>query len=329
MEGEALGEVIDALVTAAPGRAVGRGGRVIVTSGTGLEAGPVATVARRAAWWRRASAPPASIPPELDARVLVGHALGIDHTALAVQSDRIVTAEERKSIAALRRAPARRTSRSPASSAARSSGAWRCGSTPDVLVPRPETETVVEAALAAVARDHAHGALRIADLGTGSGALLLALLSEFPEASGVGTDLSVAALDCRAGQRRTLGLDARAAISLPATIAAALMRPFDLVVSNPPYIAHAGNRCAGAGGRATIDPPCALDGGPDGLDGYRAIAADLPRLLSPRGRLVLELGAGQARCGGGTFANRRGLRRDPSSAICRGSPGRLWCGFLP
>jgi release factor glutamine methyltransferase len=227
--------------------------------------------------------------PELDARVLVGHALGFDHTALAVQSDRIVTAEERKSIAAL---AVRRLAHEPVARIVGCKEFWGLALrlNAETLVPRPETETVVEAALATFARNH-DGALRIADLGTGSGALLLALLSEFPEASGVGTDLSFAALDCARDNAVSLGLDARAAF-VNCDYASALMPPFDLVVANPPYIAHAGI-AALAPEVSRFDPPRALDGGPDGLDGYRAIAADLPRLLSPRGRLVLELGAGQ------------------------------------
>jgi release factor glutamine methyltransferase len=222
--------------------------------------------------------------PELDARLLVGHALGFDHTALAVQSDRIVTAEERKAIAAL---AARRLAHEPVARIVGCKEFWGLALrlNAETLVPRPETETVVEAALAVFARSH-DGALRIADLGTGSGALLLALLSEFPEASGVGTDLN-----CARDNAVSLGLDARAAF-VNCDYASALMPPFDLVVANPPYVAHAGI-AALAPEVSRFDPPRALDGGPDGLDGYRAIAADMPRLLSPQGRLVLELGAGQ------------------------------------
>ena len=161
------------------------------------------------------------------------------------------------------------------------------------LVPRPETETVVEAALAALDRGGARTrTLRILDLGTGSGALLLALLSELPAAVGVGTDISAEALACARDNAAALGLAQRASF-VACDYGAALAGPFDLIVSNPPYIAH-GDIAALAPEVSEFDPLRALDGGIDGLDGYRAIAADAPRLLAPNGSLVVELGAGQA-----------------------------------
>jgi release factor glutamine methyltransferase len=227
--------------------------------------------------------------PELDARILVGHALGFDHTALTVQSARSVTPAERKAIATL---AARRLAHEPV---ARIIGRKEFWGLPlrlntETLVPRPETETVVEAALTAV--DQRRGrALRVADLGTGSGALLLALLSELPGAFGVGTDLSLAALDCARQNAGELGLGARASF-VACDYAAALKAPFDLVVVNPPYIARDDITTLAPEVRL-FDPPRALDGGADGLDAYRAIAADMRRLLSPQGLLVVELGAGQ------------------------------------
>ena len=136
------------------------------------------------------------------------------------------------------------------------------------LVPRPETETVVEAALAAI---DAHGprtrALRIADLGTGSGALLLALLTELPNAFGVGTDTSLGALAIARDNARRLGLPGRH--SSPATWRRRSRGPFDLIVSNPPYIASS-EIAALAPEVRDFDPRPALDGGPDGLDFYRS-----------------------------------------------------------
>ena len=140
-------------------------------------------------------------------------------------------------------------------------------------MPRPETETVVEAALAAIdAHGRARAPLRIADLGTGSGALLLALLSELPAAIGVGTDRSLAALEVARDNARRLRPRARARF-VACDYGAALAGGFDLVVSNPPYIAT-GEIATLAPEVRDFDPRPALDGGADGLDAYRAIAAD-------------------------------------------------------
>jgi release factor glutamine methyltransferase len=227
--------------------------------------------------------------PELDARILVGHALGLDHTALAAQGDRVLAAEEARAIAAL---ATRRLAREPV---ARILGRKEFWGLPfklnaDTLLPRPETETVVEAALAAVQIED-RGPLRIADLGTGSGVLLLALLSELPGAFGIGTDLSTAALGCARDNAAALGLADRAAF-VACNYGAALKGPVDLLVSNPPYVARADIAALQPEVR-DFDPRRALDGGPDGLEGYRAIASQARRLLAPRGILVLELGFGQ------------------------------------
>jgi release factor glutamine methyltransferase len=163
----------------------------------------------------------------------------------------------------------------------------------ETLVPRPETETVVEAALAAI--DHGGPrtrVLRIADLGTGSGALLLALLSELPNADGVGTDVSVATLGTARANAERLGLSRRARFVACDFAAALGGARFDLVVSNPPYIAS--GDIAALAPEVRCDPHRALDGGSDGLDAYRSIAAQAPRVLKSGGHLVVELGMGQA-----------------------------------
>jgi release factor glutamine methyltransferase len=230
--------------------------------------------------------------PELDARILVGHALGLDHAALAVQSGRLLATAEAGAIAAV---AARRLAREPVARIVGHKEFWGLPFklNAETLVPRPETETVVEAALAAAeGEDRKLRQLRIADLGTGSGALLLALLSELRTASGIGTDTSLAALGCARDNAAALGLCARASF-VACDYGAALKGPVDLLVSNPPYVA----RPDIAGLQPEVrdfDPRGALDGGPDGLDGYRAIAAQARRLIAPKGVLVLELGRDQA-----------------------------------
>ena len=236
--------------------------------------------------------------PELDARLIVGHALGLEHAALAAQSRRSLAAAEADGVAAL---AARRLAREPA---ARIIGRKEFWGLPfalngETLVPRPETETVVEAALAAIERFKPR-APRIVDLGTGSGALLIALLCELPQASGVGTDISPAALDCARANAAALGIGARSSF-IACDWGSALVGRFDLLVSNPPYIAR-GDIAALAPEVRAFDPRRALDGGPDGLDGYRAIAADARRLLAPGGALVVELGQGQLAAATALFA---------------------------
>jgi release factor glutamine methyltransferase len=158
------------------------------------------------------------------------------------------------------------------------------------LIPRPDSETLIESALAALPRRD--GVARILDLGTGTGCLLLAALSEFPSAFGVGVDLSPAACALANANAASLGLAARAAFAA-GNWAAALNGRFDLVFSNPPYI-PAAEIPRLMPEVSCYEPKAALDGGADGLDAYRAILAALRGLLSARGVAVLEVGAGQA-----------------------------------
>ena len=227
--------------------------------------------------------------PDLDARLLVGHALGLDHTALASNSERALTSEDVSAVAALAE---RRLAHEPVARIIGRKEFWGLdfAVTGATLVPRPETETVVEAALAAIPDRSLP--IRIADFGTGSGALLLALLSELPNAIGIGTDLSAAALRVARDNAGRLGFTSRAHF-VACDYGAALRGPFDLVVSNPPYIAS--GEIAGLDAEVRdYDPRLALDGGTSGLDGYRSVVADAGRLLAPTGILVVELGAGQA-----------------------------------
>src|SRR6516225_8209360 len=174
--------------------------------------------------------------PELDARIIVGHALGLDHTALAAQSGRMLAADEAGAIAAL---SARRLAREPV---ARLLGRKEFWGLPlkvnaETLLPRLETETVVEAALTAIdGANRRARALRVADMGTGSGALLLALLSELPNAFGVGTDRDRCALHVARHNAERLGLSTRSALVV-GDYGKSLVGGFDLVVANPPYIA--------------------------------------------------------------------------------------------
>jgi release factor glutamine methyltransferase len=229
--------------------------------------------------------------PEVDARALLGHTLHVDRTRLLIDSDRMLEARE---IAAISTLAARRLKREPVARILGAKEFWSLPLqiSPDVLDPRPDTETIVEAALDFVARAGLKMTkLRILDIGTGSGALLLALLSELPNAAGTGTDISAAALEIARANAKRNGFVARCSF-VTCNIADGVRGPFDLIVSNPPYIAH-GEIAALAPEVRDYDPTVALDGGADGLDAYHAIADDARRLLAPGGRLIVELGAGQ------------------------------------
>lgn len=257
--------------------------------------------------------------PDLDARILVGHALSLDHAALAAAGARRLDAREQTAVAAL---ADRRLKREPVARIVGSKEFWsltlRVDST--TLVPRPETETVVDAALAAIAAHGPRSAVElIADLGTGSGALILALLAELPNAFGVGTDTSLGALAVARDNARRSGLTRAKLVACD--LAAALGGSFDLIVSNPPYIAS-GDIAALAPEVRDFDPRPALDGGPDGLGCYRAIAATVPALLRPGGALVVELGAGQAEAVAALFSA-AGLAPSPAHPDVGGVPRAL------
>jgi release factor glutamine methyltransferase len=229
---------------------------------------------------------------ELDARILIGAVLGLDLTGMIAAASRCLTFEEAARLEDFAR---RRLNGEPVARMLRTREFWGLPLklSAATLVPRPDTETAVELALemlrAVLRPDHP---LRIADIGTGSGAILLALLSELPDAFGVGTDISEDALRTAHSNAVDLGLADRAGF-VACDYAAALSGPFDLIVSNPPYI-----RSAEIAGLATEvrdhDPRAALDGGADGLDAYRALIPQAARLLAPAGVLVVEAGLGQS-----------------------------------
>ena len=229
---------------------------------------------------------------ELDARILLGAALGLDLTGLVVQAGRPLTEAEALQLAQYAE---RRLAGEPV---ARILGVREFWGLPfrlseATLVPRPDTETVVERALELVRERELSHAPRIADIGTGSGAILLALLHEIPYAFGVGTDLSLTALETAKANATALGLGNRSAF-VACSYAAALRGPFDLIVSNPPYIP------SGEIPKLSIevrehDPHLALDGGNDGYDAYRALIPQAAARLAPGGALIVEAGQGQAR----------------------------------
>ena len=159
--------------------------------------------------------------------------------------------------------------------------------TPDVLDPRADTETLVELSLA----EMQSSAAQLLDLGTGSGAIAITLLCERPNMRGVAVDLSTAALDVAKNNAKRLGVLERLQLSQGSWFSGLLGR-FDLIVSNPPYIIA--SHVEGLGEEVkNFDPHLALDGGPDGLEAYRAIAQDAGEYLAEDGVIVLEIGAGQ------------------------------------
>lgn len=231
--------------------------------------------------------------PALDARLLVGAAVELDLTAMVTQAARRLTPEE---AARLEGYAQRRLAREPV---ARILGAREFWGLPfrlseATLVPRPDTETVVELALAIFRELDLSGRRpRIADIGTGSGAILLALLHEIPAAFGVGTDVSLTALNTARDNAAALGLAGRSGF-VACSYAAALDGPFDLIVSNPPYI-PSGEIPKLSREVREHDPHLALDGGNDGYDAYRALIPQAAERLAPGGALIVEAGQGQAR----------------------------------
>jgi release factor glutamine methyltransferase len=257
--------------------------------------------------------------PALDARLLVGLALGLDHTGLTVAANRPIGLSGARAIEPL---TIRRLLGEPIARLVGSKEFWglALSITSDTLVPRPETETIVEAALTAIdAGGPRKRDLRIADLGTGSGALLFALLSELPNAIGVGTDVSAGALHVARDNAGRLGFHARARFAL-CDFGTALARGFDLIVCNPPYVAS--GDIASLAPEVQHDPRCALHGGADGLDAYRAIAADARRLLGAGSHLVVELGARQEHPVAALFRN-QGLASGPARHDLGGTPRAL------
>jgi release factor glutamine methyltransferase len=229
--------------------------------------------------------------PDLDARILVGHALGLDLTALIRAGDRRLDAGE---MARIDMFAARRLGHEPVARITGTKEFWGLPFriTPDVLVPRPDTETIVEGTLAIVDQTGGRSrALRIADLGVGSGAILIALLTALPHATAIGTDRDVAALALARENAHRLGVASRAAF-VACDFGAAVSPGCDLVVTNPPYICT--DEIAGLEPDVrAFDPRGALDGGNDGLAAYRSIAPQARDILVQGGHLIAEIGKGR------------------------------------
>lgn len=224
----------------------------------------------------------------LDARLLVADSTGLAREALIGGRDRPLSDEAARSLALRLK---RRLAREPIAYIAGEKEFWSLPFSVDrrVLVPRPDSETLVESVLAWV-KDKRRP-LRILDLGTGSGCLLLSLLSECPAACGVGVDVSAAALDVARANAERLGLARRSAF-VQSDWASAIDGRFDVVVANPPYVTDADwERLAPEITRH--EPRLALVAGADGLAAYRRILPELPRLLDQSGMAFVELGAGQ------------------------------------
>ncbi|MEE8272831.1 MAG: peptide chain release factor N(5)-glutamine methyltransferase [Alphaproteobacteria bacterium] len=249
-----------------------------------------------------------------DARLLARHALRLDRSRLLADRDHRLSAAQ---WAELDRLAARRARREPVSRIVGVREFWSLdfALTAATLDPRPDSETVVDAALARVPDRSAP--VTVLDLGTGSGCLLLALLSELPNGWGVGVDRSAAAAAMARRNASRLGLARRAAF-VTGDWGAALDGAFDLVVANPPYVADA--EFAGLAPEvARFDPPLALAGGADGLDAHRALADTVAGLVVPGGWALVEVGAGQADAVA-ALLDRAGLRDLASVADLAGIP---------
>lgn len=217
----------------------------------------------------------------LDAELLMAHALGLSRADMLLhQSDLAVPA----TFAVLLD---RRLNGEPIAYISGTRDFWTISLTvtPDVLIPRPDSETLIEAAV-----DHFVGRApaSILDLGTGSGALLLAALTEWPTAQGLGIDASPGALAVAQGNAARLGLATRAQFRL-GDWGQGVDGPFDLLLINPPYIA----RDAALAGDVLREPGSALFAGDEGLDDYRRIVPALPRLIAPGGMAAIEIGHDQ------------------------------------
>lgn len=229
---------------------------------------------------------------DLDARLLVGDAAGLDAAGLVLQggdpaSQDVASLVETRIARRLAGEPTHRIL------GRRAFYAHDFALSADTLEPRPDTEALVELCRPAIQRHIAsRGACRFADIGTGSGAIAVSLLALYPETDGLAVDISPGALETAAANAASAGVGDRFH-ALLSDYGAGLRGPLDLIVSNPPYIPTAEIAALSAEVRG-FDPILALDGGADGLVAYRRIAGDAARLLSGDGDVLVEIGQGQA-----------------------------------
>jgi release factor glutamine methyltransferase len=226
--------------------------------------------------------------PVIDARLLLEAATGASRTDIVTDPYRPLSEVQAETLDAYLD---RRIAREPVSHILGKKGFWtvELKVTRDVLTPRPDTETLVNAVLKSLPAEEP---MRILDLGVGSGAILLALLAERPVWSGVGVDISEAALEVARENAALLKLDARAAFSHGIWAEGQPDQAFDAVVSNPPYIPTADIEDLEPEVRVH-EPRLALDGGADGLEAYRVLAPQVMRVLKPGGVFALEIGHDQ------------------------------------
>jgi release factor glutamine methyltransferase len=244
--------------------------------------------------------------PELDARLLLCDAAGLTHEAyIARAGDALAPEVAARLCASITRRLRRRSFLVDR----------------HALDPRPDTESLIEGALELVERNGWHKRpLKLLDLGTGTGCILITLLAELPQATGLGTDISGAALALAASNARRLGVATRASF-IAGDWLEAIAGEFDLILANPPYLA-ASEIALLSKEVAEFDPTLALDGGPDGLGAYRRIAARAGRVLAPAGRILVEIGATQAEAVAGILRG-AGLRLDEAQGIRPDLAGRL------
>ncbi len=219
----------------------------------------------------------------LDAEVLLAHLEGVDRMAMLMGPSRDIDE------AAYDALVARRAAGEPVAYITGGREFWSLdlAVTPDVLIPRPDSETLIETAKALLAD---RPPATILDLGTGSGALLLAALSIWPRARGLGVDRSAAALAVAAANALRLGFARRAAFA-PGDWGQGLRERFDLILANPPYVEDDADLASDVRGH---EPSGALFAGPEGLDAYRVLVPQLPGLLNRDGLAVVEIGSAQA-----------------------------------
>jgi release factor glutamine methyltransferase len=227
--------------------------------------------------------------PVIDARLLVEAAAGAKRIELVTDPYRPLTPDQQ---GMLDDYVARRERREPVSRILGAKGFWKImlQVTPHVLTPRPDTETILDVVLAAYDE---YRRFRVLDLGIGSGAILLAILAERPLATGLGIDVSEEALAVARDNAANLGLENRTALLRSDWTAALEAQEFDVVVSNPPYIPTDVIDTLEPEVR-DHEPRLALDGGPDGLDAYRALAPEVLRVLRPGGLFAIEIGHDQS-----------------------------------